>query len=179
MTSTQDLLARRNRVFGRGAPLFYSEPLQIVRGEGAFLFDAQGRRYVDLYNNVPCVGHANPRVAEAVARAVGAVAAIAVREAGAAVAAAVGIAARIVVCAAGVVLSFSFAGHERGSAASDQCAACNARHERTAIELLLVRHSFPRNAFANYSQVSQVPRRIVTWAHRLRQRESNSQETRI
>jgi 4-aminobutyrate aminotransferase-like enzyme len=69
MTSTQDLLARRNRVFGRGAPLFYSEPLQIVRGDGAFLFDAQGRRYVDLYNNVPCVGHANPRVAEAVARA--------------------------------------------------------------------------------------------------------------
>jgi 4-aminobutyrate aminotransferase-like enzyme len=39
-----------------------------VRGEGAYLFDAEGRRYVDMYNNVPCVGHANPRVAEAMAK---------------------------------------------------------------------------------------------------------------
>ncbi|MFO1465689.1 MAG: aminotransferase class III-fold pyridoxal phosphate-dependent enzyme [Steroidobacteraceae bacterium] len=69
MTTDQSLLERRNRAFGRGATLFYSEPLQIVRGEGAFLFDAQGRRYVDLYNNVPCVGHANPRVVEAMSRA--------------------------------------------------------------------------------------------------------------
>ena len=30
--------------------------------------DVDGRRYLDAYNNVPCVGHAHPRVAEAVAR---------------------------------------------------------------------------------------------------------------
>jgi len=62
------LAARRDRALGAGAPLFYEEPLHIVRGEGAYLFGADGRRYVDLYNNVPCVGHANPRVAEAMAR---------------------------------------------------------------------------------------------------------------
>jgi 4-aminobutyrate aminotransferase-like enzyme len=62
------LLARRDRAFGAGAPLFYTEPLEIVRGEGAYLFDADGKRYVDMYNNVPCVGHANPRVVEAMAR---------------------------------------------------------------------------------------------------------------
>ena len=53
---------------GAEAPLFYEHPLHIVRGEGSYLYDADGRRYVDMYNNVPCVGHANPRVVEAMAR---------------------------------------------------------------------------------------------------------------
>jgi 4-aminobutyrate aminotransferase-like enzyme len=63
-----DLLARRNQALGAGAALFYETPLHIVRGEGVYLFDAEGRRYVDMYNNVPCVGHGNAAVAEAVAR---------------------------------------------------------------------------------------------------------------
>ena len=62
------LLARREQALGVGAALFYDTPLHIVRGEGVYLFDAEGRRYVDMYNNVPCVGHGEPRVAEAVAR---------------------------------------------------------------------------------------------------------------
>jgi 4-aminobutyrate aminotransferase-like enzyme len=64
----QTLLARRDKLLGTGAPLFYTTPLHIVRGEGVYLFDADGRSYVDMYNNVPCVGHANPRVVEAMAR---------------------------------------------------------------------------------------------------------------
>ncbi len=63
--STTELLARRQRLFGVGAPLFYEEPVHIVRGEGVWLFDADGRRYLDMYNNVPCVGHAHPHVVEA------------------------------------------------------------------------------------------------------------------
>ena len=59
-TPDAQLAARRDRAFGAGAPLFYKHPLHIVRGEGVYLFDADGRRYVDMYNNVPCVGHANP-----------------------------------------------------------------------------------------------------------------------
>ncbi len=62
------LLARRNQALGTGAALFYDTPLNIVRGDGVYLFDAEGRRYVDMYNNVPCVGHANPEVAHAIAR---------------------------------------------------------------------------------------------------------------
>ncbi len=62
------LMERRNRALGAGTPLFYRQPLHIVRGEGVHLFDADGRRYVDMYNNVPCVGHAHPRVVEAMAR---------------------------------------------------------------------------------------------------------------
>jgi 4-aminobutyrate aminotransferase-like enzyme len=66
--SIESLLARRERALGKGMPLFYQKPLHIVRGEGAYLFDEQGRRYVDMYNNVPCVGHANSAVVEAMAR---------------------------------------------------------------------------------------------------------------
>ena len=60
------LLQRRDAVFGAGAPLFYREPLHLVRGEGVAVFDAAGRRYVDMYNNVPCVGHCHPRVVRAI-----------------------------------------------------------------------------------------------------------------
>ena len=67
-SATSSLAARRDRAFGAGAPLFYNTPLHIVRGEGVYLFDPDGRRYVDMYNNVPCVGHANPVVVEAMAR---------------------------------------------------------------------------------------------------------------
>ncbi len=64
MTDTE-LLARRERALGKGAQLFYREPVNIVRGEGVYLFDNAGNRYVDMYNNVPCVGHANAHVVEA------------------------------------------------------------------------------------------------------------------
>jgi 4-aminobutyrate aminotransferase-like enzyme len=67
-TPVSALAARRDRAFGAGSPLFYNTPLHIVRGEGVYLFDADGRRYIDMYNNVPCVGHANPHVVEAMAR---------------------------------------------------------------------------------------------------------------
>lgn len=68
MAEMESLIARRDRAFGVGAPLFYDRPLHLVRGEGVYLFDDEGRRYVDLYNNVPCVGHCHPRVVEAIAR---------------------------------------------------------------------------------------------------------------
>ena len=64
MTNTE-LLARRDRLLGAKMTTFYRDPVNIVRGEGAWLFDADGKRYVDMYNNVPCVGHAHPRVVEA------------------------------------------------------------------------------------------------------------------
>ena len=47
---------------------FYSDPMQIVRGEGAFLFDSNGKRYLDCYSGVATValGHAHPEVTAAV-----------------------------------------------------------------------------------------------------------------
>jgi 4-aminobutyrate aminotransferase-like enzyme len=63
-----ELKARRDQALGTGAALFYRTPLHLVRGEGAYVFDADGRRYVDMYNNVPCVGHGNPDVVAAMTR---------------------------------------------------------------------------------------------------------------
>ncbi|MEO8298835.1 MAG: aspartate aminotransferase family protein [Burkholderiales bacterium] len=68
---TASLLERRLRVLGRGAPLFYDEPLQVVSGEGVWLLGADGRRYLDAYNNVPILGHCHPEVVQAIARQAG------------------------------------------------------------------------------------------------------------
>ena len=65
---TDSLLERRYRVLGRNSPLFYDKPLHLVRGEGVWLYDADGRRYLDAYNNVPHVGHCHPRVVAALSR---------------------------------------------------------------------------------------------------------------
>lgn len=65
---TESLLERRSRVFGKRAPLFYDKPLHLVRGDGVWVFDADGKRYLDAYNNVPHVGHCHPRVVEALCR---------------------------------------------------------------------------------------------------------------
>lgn len=68
MADHQDLLSRRFRVMGHHSPLFYDKPLQLVRGEDVWLWDNEGNRYLDVYNNVPHVGHCNPRVVEALSR---------------------------------------------------------------------------------------------------------------
>jgi 4-aminobutyrate aminotransferase-like enzyme/Ser/Thr protein kinase RdoA (MazF antagonist) len=61
-------LARRHRLMGAGAELFYEKPLHLVRGAGVWLYDAQGQAYLDVYNNVPHVGHAHPAVVAAIQR---------------------------------------------------------------------------------------------------------------
>ena len=60
------LLDRRYAAIGEKSPLFYDEPLHLVKGEGVWVFDSGGKKYLDAYNNVPHVGHCNPRVVQAV-----------------------------------------------------------------------------------------------------------------
>jgi len=57
-----ELLQRRKRVMGPTYRLFYSQPLHLVRGQGVWLFDNSGNRYLDCYNNVASVGHCHPHV---------------------------------------------------------------------------------------------------------------------
>ncbi len=64
---TETLAARRARLMGPNVPTFYRTPVHIVRGEGVWLWDAAGRRYLDCYNNVAHVGHCHPRVVQAIA----------------------------------------------------------------------------------------------------------------
>jgi 4-aminobutyrate aminotransferase-like enzyme len=64
----QRLTERRRRALGPTYTHFYNEPLYLVRGEGVWLFDNEGRRYLDCYNNVPSVGHCHPHVVAALTR---------------------------------------------------------------------------------------------------------------
>lgn len=59
-----DLLRRRSQVLSSSYRLFYSEPVDVVCGQGSHLFDAAGNDYLDVYNNVPGIGHSHPRVTE-------------------------------------------------------------------------------------------------------------------
>ncbi|MEM7439651.1 MAG: aminotransferase class III-fold pyridoxal phosphate-dependent enzyme [Pseudomonadota bacterium] len=63
---TETLLQRRERLLGN-TTLFYDDPVHLVRGEGVWVWDADGRKYLDCYNNVPHVGHCHPKVVEAIA----------------------------------------------------------------------------------------------------------------
>lgn len=60
-----DLMERRRELLGPNVSTFYEEPVHIVRGDGVWLWDKDGRRYLDCYNNVAHVGHCNPRVIDA------------------------------------------------------------------------------------------------------------------
>ena len=62
------LIAGRERLLGPAYRLFYDEPVHLVRGQGSHLFDADGIRYLDAYNNVASVGHSHPHVVDAVCR---------------------------------------------------------------------------------------------------------------
>ena len=62
-----NLTERREKLLGPNVPTFYDEPVHLVRGQGVWLWDDQGRKYLDCYNNVPHVGHCHPKVVEAIA----------------------------------------------------------------------------------------------------------------
>ncbi|WP_245490585.1 aminotransferase class III-fold pyridoxal phosphate-dependent enzyme [Mesorhizobium sp. M7A.F.Ca.US.011.01.1.1] len=64
----QSLIARRRDLLGPSYKLFYEHPVHVVRGEGVWLYDSQDNAYLDVYNNVPSVGHCHPRVVEAICK---------------------------------------------------------------------------------------------------------------
>ncbi len=64
---TETFAARRARLMGPNVPTFYRSPVHIVRGQGVWLWDADGKRFLDCYNNVAHVGHCHPKVVEAIA----------------------------------------------------------------------------------------------------------------
>ncbi len=58
---SETLAARRERLVP-SLSLSYRRPLKIVRGWRQYLYDETGRAFLDVYNNVPLVGHSHPRV---------------------------------------------------------------------------------------------------------------------
>jgi 4-aminobutyrate aminotransferase-like enzyme len=67
----EERVRRRATLFGAASVLFYDRPLEFVRGEGCWLYDADGVAYLDAYNNVPSVGHCHPHVVAAATRQLG------------------------------------------------------------------------------------------------------------
>ena len=59
------MLEVRGRLLGLNLSVAYEKPLNIVRGEMQYLYDDEGRRYLDAYNNVAHVGHCHPKVVAA------------------------------------------------------------------------------------------------------------------
>ncbi|MCG8709183.1 aspartate aminotransferase family protein [Brenneria sp. 4F2] len=59
-------IERRIRLLGPAYRLFYQQPVDVSRGRGVRLYDRRGNEYLDAYNNVVSVGHAHPRVADAI-----------------------------------------------------------------------------------------------------------------
>jgi 4-aminobutyrate aminotransferase-like enzyme/Ser/Thr protein kinase RdoA (MazF antagonist) len=67
--ASRELTQRRADTVGALlTPLTYERPVHVVRGEGVWLYEPDGSRLLDAYNNVPVVGHCHPRVTEAVVR---------------------------------------------------------------------------------------------------------------
>jgi 4-aminobutyrate aminotransferase-like enzyme/Ser/Thr protein kinase RdoA (MazF antagonist) len=60
--------ARRESVLAGAQELYYARPMEMVRGHRQYLYDATGRPYLDMVNNVAVIGHSHPRVAAAAAR---------------------------------------------------------------------------------------------------------------
>jgi len=57
---------KRSQILGESYRLFYRNPVHLVRGQGQYLWDKQGNKYLDVYNNVASIGHCHPAVVEAV-----------------------------------------------------------------------------------------------------------------
>lgn len=64
--ATRKLTSKRDEVLGKSYRLFYQKPVHLVRGQGQYVWDAQGNQYLDVYNNVASIGHCHPAVITAV-----------------------------------------------------------------------------------------------------------------
>ena len=65
-----DISAKYSKYIFPTLKTLYEEPIVMVRGEGHYLFDEEGKRYLDFFGGIlTCgIGHANPKVAEAVSK---------------------------------------------------------------------------------------------------------------
>jgi 4-aminobutyrate aminotransferase-like enzyme/Ser/Thr protein kinase RdoA (MazF antagonist) len=66
-----ELVRERARVMAPCLSISYETPLKIIRGQGQYLYDYNGRPFLDFYNNVCHVGHCHPKVVEAGQRQMG------------------------------------------------------------------------------------------------------------
>jgi len=58
-------LGRRKGYFSKALAVSYTEPLKMEKAAFQYMYTASGDTYLDLYNNIPHVGHCHPRVVRA------------------------------------------------------------------------------------------------------------------
>jgi 4-aminobutyrate aminotransferase-like enzyme/Ser/Thr protein kinase RdoA (MazF antagonist) len=63
--SVEEIRREREEHVGKSLSISYQKPLKIVRGSMQYLYDEDGRAYLDAVNNVSHVGHCHPRVVRA------------------------------------------------------------------------------------------------------------------
>ena len=68
MLNHKELMGLRDKHLGPSLSLAYDQPLQIIRGDAQYLYDAAGNQYLDCVNNIQHVGHCHPRVIAAATR---------------------------------------------------------------------------------------------------------------
>jgi len=68
MSKNSDIIKKRRRYLAPSFSLSYQEPLHIVKGKGQYLYDVNGKKYLDAVNNISHVGHCHPKVIEAANR---------------------------------------------------------------------------------------------------------------
>ena len=64
-STAEETMPRRQELLGGNLSVSYRKPLKIVRGWRQHLYDETGQAYLDVYNNVPLVGHSHPHVVRA------------------------------------------------------------------------------------------------------------------
>ncbi len=63
--SPTEIIALRRQHINPTLSMSYQQPLKMVRGAGAYLYDQDGNAYLDMVNNVCHVGHCHPSVVAA------------------------------------------------------------------------------------------------------------------
>ena len=66
--STSEAVRKHKEYLFPAVAMYYQEPIALVKGEGPYVWDDQGRKYLDAFGGVltVSVGHANPKVTEAI-----------------------------------------------------------------------------------------------------------------
>src|SRR2546423_15620341 len=70
--SLSDAVAKHKQYLFPAVSMYYDEPIALVKGDGSYVWDDQGRKYLDAFGGVLTVsiGHGNPKVVEAVTQQV-------------------------------------------------------------------------------------------------------------
>lgn len=73
--STSEAVRKHKQYLFPAATMYYQEPIELTRGEGPWVWDHEGKKYLDAFGGVltVSVGHANPKVVDAVVKQIKAI----------------------------------------------------------------------------------------------------------